>query len=89
LSYFKENKEKLEDTKGVISILKSKKDRLYNDQKKKGKRTNNDLQNITEKIKDQATRTPLKTAGELGCSGRRITHHLYIYKSKNTTSVLK
>jgi hypothetical protein len=28
--------------------------------KKKGKRTNNDLQNITQKTKDRATRTPLK-----------------------------
>ena len=33
--------------------------------KKKYKRTNNDLQNITQKIKDWATRTPLKTMGEL------------------------
>ena len=38
----------------------------YNDQNK----TNNDLQNITWKPKDRATRTSLKTAGELGCSGR-------------------
>ena len=29
--------------------------------KKKGQRTNNDLQSITQKTKDQATRTPLKT----------------------------
>jgi hypothetical protein len=28
--------------------------------KKKDKRTNNDLQNITQKTKDRATRTPLK-----------------------------
>jgi hypothetical protein len=27
------------------------------------KRTNSDLQNITEKTKDRATRTPLKTGG--------------------------
>jgi hypothetical protein len=41
------------------------KDRQYNGQKKKGIRTNNNLQNITEKIKDPATRTSLKTGGEL------------------------
>jgi hypothetical protein len=34
-----------EDTKGVIRIRKSKKVRPYNGQKKKDKRTNNDLQN--------------------------------------------
>jgi hypothetical protein len=31
----------------------------YNVQKKKDKRTNNDLQSITYKIKDRVTRTPL------------------------------
>ena len=36
---------------------------------KKDKRTNNDLQNITQKTKDRAPRTPLKTGGELRCSG--------------------
>jgi hypothetical protein len=40
-------KEKLVDTKGVIRSRKSKKDRKHNGQKKKNKRTNNDLQNIT------------------------------------------
>ena len=34
----------------------------------KRKRTNNDLQNITQKIKDQAIRTPLKTWCDLRCS---------------------
>jgi hypothetical protein len=33
-----------EDTKGVIRICKSKKDRQYNGQKKKVKSPNNDLQ---------------------------------------------
>jgi hypothetical protein len=37
--------EEFEDTKGEIRIHKSKKNRLHNDQKKKYKRTNNDLQN--------------------------------------------
>jgi hypothetical protein len=30
----------------------------------KGQKDNNDLQNTTKKIKDRATRTPLKTRGE-------------------------
>jgi hypothetical protein len=37
---------------------------------KKDKRTNSDLQNITHKIKDEVTRIPLKTGGELTFSGR-------------------
>ena len=45
--------EKFEDTKEVIRIRKSKKDRQHNGQKKKDKRTNNDLQNITHKTKDR------------------------------------
>jgi len=32
--------------------------------------TNKDLQNTTQKTKDRVTRTPLKTKGELRCSGR-------------------
>jgi len=48
----------------VIRIRKSMKDRQHHGQKKKYKRTNNDLQ-----IKDQETRTTLKTGGELRCSG--------------------
>ena len=43
--------EELEDTKGVIRIRKSKKNRQHNDQKKKHKRTNNDQQNIHIKLK--------------------------------------
>ena len=54
------DKEKFEDTRGVIRIRKWKKDRRHNCQKKKDKRTNNDLQNITHKTKDRVTRTPLK-----------------------------
>jgi hypothetical protein len=37
------NTENSEDTKGVIRIRISKKNRQHNDQKKKDKRTNNDL----------------------------------------------
>jgi hypothetical protein len=43
--------EEFVDTKGVIKIHKSKKDRQYNGQKKKDKRTNNDLHNIKHKTK--------------------------------------
>jgi len=43
--------EEFEDTKGVIRIRKSKKDKQHNGQKKKDKRTNNDLQNIHIKLK--------------------------------------
>ena len=38
-------KEEFEDIKGVIRIRKSK-DRQYNDQKKKNKRTNNDYKTL-------------------------------------------
>jgi hypothetical protein len=48
-------KEKFEHAKGVTRSHKSKKDRQHNDQKKKDTRTNNDLQNITQKTKDLAT----------------------------------
>ena len=44
-------KEEFEDTKGAIIIRISKKDRQHNGQKKKYKRTNNDLQNILIKLK--------------------------------------
>ena len=47
--------EEFEDTKGIIRIRKSKRNRRYNGQKKKYKRTNNDLQNTH--IKDRETRT--------------------------------
>ena len=43
--------EEFEDTKGVIRIHISKKNRQYNGQKKKDKRTNSDLQNIHIKLK--------------------------------------
>jgi hypothetical protein len=43
--------EEFKDTKGAIRIHKSKKNRQHNGQKKKYKRTNNDLQNIHIKLK--------------------------------------
>ena len=61
--------EKYEDTKGVIR-RKSKKDRQWNDQTKKNKETNNDLQNITQKTKDRETRTHLTIEGKLRRTGR-------------------
>jgi len=39
--------------------------------RKKNKKTSNDLQIITQKTKNRATRTQLKTRGELMCSGRK------------------
>ena len=57
----------MEDTKGEIRSRKSKKDIQCNWQMKKDKLR---LQNITQKTKDRATQTPLKTGGECSCSGR-------------------
>ena len=45
ISFLKQ--EEFEDTKKVIRIRKSKKNGQNNGQKKKGKRTNNDLQKYT------------------------------------------
>ena len=60
---------KFEDSKWVIRSRKSKKDRQYNDHAK-GQRTNKDQQNIAQKTKDRATRTPLKIGGKPMCFGR-------------------
>jgi hypothetical protein len=60
------NYEEFEDSKVVIRIRKSTNDRQHNGQKKNYKSSNNDLQNLTQ----WATWTPLKTRGELKCSGR-------------------
>jgi hypothetical protein len=58
-------KEEFEGTKGVIRIRISKKDRQHNGQKDKQRSTKH-----TYKTKDRVTQTPLKTGGELMCSGR-------------------
>ena len=50
-----------EDTKGVIRIRISKKNRQHNDQKKKYKQRST---KHTYKTTDRVTRTPLKTGGE-------------------------
>jgi len=54
--------EEFEDTKGVI--------RKIDNTMTKRKRISNEIQNITQKTKDLATRTSLKTGGEIRCSGR-------------------
>ena len=59
--------ERLEDSEEV-SITRLQ--RQYRGQDKKDNRTNNHLQNITQKTKDRARRTSLKTMGEHRCSGR-------------------
>jgi hypothetical protein len=53
-------KRRVWDTKGVVRIRKSKKNRQHNGQKKKYKRASNDLQNTTHKTNDRVTRTQLK-----------------------------
>jgi hypothetical protein len=54
------SQEEFEDTKGIIRIHNSKKDRQCNSQNKKDNWTNNDLQNTTQKTRDRATHTLLK-----------------------------
>ena len=54
--------EEFENTKGVIRIRKSKKDKQHNGQKDK-----------EQKTKDRAIRTPVKPNSELRCSGR-VSH---------------
>ena len=65
--YFYFLQKEFEDTKGVIRIRKSKTNRHHNGQKKKDKPR---FTKHTHKTKDWATRTQLKTRGELRSSGR-------------------
>jgi hypothetical protein len=60
------SKEEFEGTKEVIRIRNLKKVRQFNGQKKNDKRTNHNLQRTTQKTKDQATRTQLKTGVNSG-----------------------
>jgi hypothetical protein len=64
-----EHEEEFKDTKGVIRACISKKNRQHNGQKKKYKRTNNDLQNI-HKTTDRVTVPLLKTGEGLMCLRR-------------------
>jgi len=57
-------KKVFEDTKGVIRHQMTKTSMT------KRKKRNNELRNTTQKSKDRATQTPLKTRGELMCFGR-------------------
>jgi len=52
----------------------------------KRKGTNNDIQNITQKTKDRATRTSLKTGGELICS-ERVGSSCSTYATRRVTLV--
>jgi len=61
--------EEFEDTKGVIRIRISKKNRKHNGQKKSTKVQTTIYKTYT-KTKARVTGTPLKTGGELRCSGR-------------------
>jgi len=55
-------------------IRNSKKDRQHNGQKKKDKRTNNDLQNIPIKLKiNRVTRTPIKAMYNLKYGVRQLS----------------
>ena len=64
---------KLEYTKEGIRICKSKKNRQHNG-RQKDKGTKNHLQNTTNKTKDQAKQTRLKTGDELRSSVRIISY---------------
>jgi hypothetical protein len=52
--------------------------------------TNNDLQNIAQQTNDRATRTPLKTVGELRCSATADSPNVNLKKDQKTlTTVIK
>ena len=87
--------EEFEDTKGVIQIRISKKNKQHNGQKKK--REKKDKQRSTKhthKTKDRVTRTLLRTGGELRCS-RTVrsscstsgTHRVNLVKSPMITHI--
>jgi len=64
------------DTKGVIRSRK-----LNTISKRKGTKTNNDLQNITQKTKDRATRIPLKSGVNSGAP-EVVWYSLSVYLSR-------
>ena len=61
------HKKKFEDTTGAIRnrVNRRTNNAMAKRQKKNDKRTNNDIQNITQKTKDRATGAPLKVTGAL------------------------
>ena len=62
--------EEFEDTKGVIRIRISKKNRPHHSQKEKVQKDKQRSTKHTHNTEDRVTRSPLKTGGELRCSGR-------------------
>ena len=67
--------EKIEDTKGVIRIRISKKNRQHNGSTKDKQRSTKHIY----KTKDRITRTALKTGGELMCSFTKCFLETRIY----------
>ena len=65
-------KEEFEDTKEVIRIRISKKNRQHIGQKKKDKQRST---KHTHKTKDLVTQTPLKTGGEHDEKGKQLLPH--------------
>jgi hypothetical protein len=84
--------EEFEDTKGAIRIRISKKNRQHKGKKKKVQRDKQRSTKHTYKAKDRLTRTPLKTGGELRCSGRAavpvllLAHVNTIFNSNSKTN---
>ena len=68
--YLQISKEEFEDTKGAIRIRISKKNRQHKGTKEQVQRDKQRSIKHTFITKDRVTRTPLKTEGELRCSGR-------------------
>ena len=65
-------KEEVEDTKEIIRIRKSKKDRHRNGQKKKDNKLS--TKQYTLKTQDRVARTPLKTEGLAGALEGKAVH---------------
>jgi hypothetical protein len=78
-------KEELEDTKEVIRIRISKKNRQHNGHKKKYKRSNNDLQNIHIKLEEFEN---TKGIIRIHNSKERQHNHGQEKKNKRTTNDL-
>ena len=71
------SKEEFEDTKGIIRICKSQKDRQHNGHMKKNKRTNNNLQNIHIKLKIESNTNATKNRGwtQVFLKGKQLLLH--------------
>ena len=87
-SDFQQVKEEFEDTKGVIRICISKKDRQHNGQKKKYKRTNNDLQSIHLKIKTEFSCDILQAERSIVTSGRSEVSYTNKTDSHDVTEII-